>query len=104
MKRFLLAAVGAAALLAPGVAMAGLVQAGEDAIQTKPGDASGVLPGLGLIPLEGATDFSSPARPLTAAEVTRPNALAPDLRLVKYHLPWGDEHGSCVRPTSSHKL
>jgi len=103
----LLAAVGAAALLAPAVAMAGQIPAGEDAIQTKPGDASVILPGIGLVPLEGA-EFSAPGTdphyPLTAAEVARLNALAPDLGLVSYHLQWVDQHGSVVGPTSAHKF
>src|SRR4029077_12511697 len=41
------------------------IPAGFDLFATLPGDASVTIPGIGVIPLEGATDFSVPAVPLT---------------------------------------
>jgi hypothetical protein len=82
-----------------------VIPANADAIQT-PGDGttSITLLSLGTIALEGATEFSSPIHPLTSAEVSRLNALAPNLGLVTYQLQWVDPHGSVVGPTSSHKF
>jgi hypothetical protein len=57
--------------------------------------------------LEGA-EFSAPGTipyyPLSAADVARLNALAPNLGVVQYHLEWVDAHGSVVGPTSAHKV
>jgi hypothetical protein len=103
----ILAVFAAGALIAGAQARAGTIGANADAFQTKPGDASVVLPGLGLIPLEGA-EFSpagtDPHYPLTPAEVARLDALAPNLGVVKYQLQWVDAHGSPVGPTSAHKV
>jgi hypothetical protein len=103
----IVAMFAAGALVAGAQAKAGTIGANADAFQTMPGDASVTLPGLGLIPLEGA-EFSPPGTdphyPLTAAEVARLNVLAPNLGLVKYELQWVDAHGSVVGPTSEHKV
>jgi hypothetical protein len=97
------------ALLLSTEASAAIIPANADSFQTKPGDASITLAPLGnlVVPLEGA-EFSAPGTspfyPLTAAEVTRLNALAPNLGLVSYQLQWVDQHGNAVGPTSSHKV
>jgi hypothetical protein len=85
-------------------AAADVIPANADAFQTLPGSAGITLPGIGLIPLEGATEFSTPTIPLTAAEVARLNSLAPNLNLVSYQLEWVDPHGNVVGPTSAHKV
>jgi hypothetical protein len=97
----------AGALVLPASVRAGTISANADAFQTTPGSASVLLPGIGVIPMEGA-EFSLPGTdphyPLTAAEVTRLNSLAPNLGLVSYSLEWVDQHGSVVGPTSAHKV
>ena len=78
------AALAALAFTLPAAARAAQVPANADAFQTLPGAASVTLPGIGAVPLEGA-EFSAPGTdpfyPLTAAEVTRLNTLAPNLGL-----------------------
>ena len=97
----------AGALFLSTEARADQILANAEAFQTLPGTASVTLPGIGVVPLEGA-EFSpagtSPYYPLSAAEVTRLNTLAPNLGLVTYSLQWVDEHGSVVGPTSVHKV
>lgn len=100
------AGLAMAAILAPG-AEAGTVPAGVDAFQTPPGATQVTLDfGAGpvLIPLEGATDFSIPPRPLTAAQVLRLKTLAPTLDLVTYQVQWTDPHGNVVGPGSAHAV
>ena len=103
-------AIGATALALaftlPAAARAAQVPANADAYQTLPGAASVTLPGIGAVPLEGA-EFSAPGTdpyyPLTAAEVTRLNTLAPNLGLVQYQLQWFDPHHVVVGGTASHQ-
>lgn len=109
-RRASLALLAAIAVFSPAATAADDVPANADAWQTRPGDASIVLPaalGGATVLMEGA-EFSppgtSPYYPLTAAEVTRLNALAPNLGLVSYQLEWVDPHGSVVGPTSMHKV
>jgi hypothetical protein len=98
------------ALLFSMEAIAASIPANADAFQTTPGSASITLAlpgGSVVVPMEGA-EFSAPGTdpfyPLTTAEVTRLNTLAPNLGLVSYQLQWVDQHGSAVGPTSAHKV
>src|SRR5580658_8212299 len=99
MKRlamFQMVLTGAAmvALSSATVANAAIISANADAFQPFPGDASITLNFGGgpiVIPMEGA-EFSNPGTspyyPLTTAEVTRLQALAPNLGTVTYQLNW----------------
>ena len=107
---YALLAVSALLVAAP-AADAAQILANADAFQTLPGAASITLPsalGGAVVPLEGA-EFSTPAPgtpfyPLTTADATRLNTLAPNLGLVQLQLQWVDAHGSPVGPTSTHKV
>jgi hypothetical protein len=105
-----LSVIAVGALLLSTAARADQIPANAEAFQTLPGDASVTLnfgAGNVVIPLEGA-EFSpagtSPYYPLSAADITRLNTLAPSLGLVSYQLEWVDPHGNPVGPTSQHKV
>ena len=101
-----IAFIAALSLLAPAAAVAGTITANADAFQTLPGDASLTLPGIGVVPLEGAefgAPGSDPYYPLSSADDSRLNALAPNLGSVAYQLQWADADSSVVGPTFSQK-
>ena len=106
------AMLAVSALLFAAPAAAAQILANADAFQTLPGAASITLPsalGGAVVPMEGA-EFSTPAPgtpfyPLTTADATRLNNLAPNLGLVQLAAPVGGwAHGTPVGPTSIHKV